>query len=96
MSTFRKLEALQEDKIKLKAENASLVERNKKLVAENQQLIKDIKQMAEKTELIKKAIEEMRITYEESIAVAQDAREKYSELYRECLVLKKSLLKAKV
>ena len=45
---------------------------------------------------VKKAIEELRVTYEESIAVARDAQEKYTELYRECLVLKKSLLKAKV
>ena len=96
MSTFRKLEALQEEKIRLKAENASLVEKNKRLVAENKQLREDIDNMAEKTELAKKAIEELRVTYEESIAVARDAQEKYTELYRECLVLKKSLLKAKV
>lgn len=96
MSTFRKLEALQEEKVRLKAENASLVERNKRLVAENEQLHSDIKLMAEKTELAKRAIEELKVTYKESIAIARESQEKYTELYKECLVLKKSLLKAKV
>lgn len=95
MSTFRKLELLQEDKIRLQAENNALVERNKNLVAENKQLREDIDIMAQKTELAKKAIEELRVTYEESIAVARESQKKYTELYRECLILKKSLLKAK-
>ena len=52
--------------------------------------------MAEKTELAKRAIEELKVTYEESIAIARESQEKYTELYKECLVLKKSLLKAKI
>lgn len=94
MSTFRKLQALQDDKIKLKAENDDLVKRNKRLAAENKQLQHDIEMMHETVEATKKAVEGLRVTYEESILTARQAAEKYTELYRDCLVLKKSLLNA--
>ena len=94
MSTIRRLETLRAEKIRLKTENDDLVKRNKRLAAENEQLQHDIDMMRETVETTKKAVEGLRITYEESILTARQAAEKYTELYRDCLVLKKSLLKA--
>ena len=94
MSTIRRLETLQAEKIRLKTENDDLVKRNKRLAAENKQLQHDIDMMRETVEATKKAVEGLRITYEESILTARQAAEKYTELYRDCLVLKKSLLNA--
>lgn len=93
MNLLDKLERLQ-------AANKRLAEENKSLKAINDELMNDMKSIREsakmsldKSEQTMNACERLRTVYEENIAIAKSAQKKYEELYRECLKIKKQMLK---
>ena len=68
-----------------------LKESNAKLKKEIVECKKAAAKERKDAEIIKAQCEKTRIEYEEAIESAKKAREKYTTLYRECMILKRDL-----
>ena len=96
MNTFKKLERLQAANTKLEYENKELKERNENLVKELKRIKSSADAAIKKADEQMKECEKLKTVYDEAIATAQLAREKYTGLYRECLKMSKQLKKYQV
>lgn len=91
MNTFKRLEKLQEENVRLKLENKELADRNKSLADELERTKAKAAEMVKTAEAQMKDCEKLRTVYDESIAAARVSQDKYREMYRECLKMVKQM-----